>query len=119
MPEFAQDEGTLPHAENVEKLEHFRGVTIPIIAQCKSIDILIEQTDIPLLTVLEERESKYPDHPNYVLTRLGPTASGGRLGVRRSVCKNFKIQLDRDCDGCECEQLKQEIAGFKESLRKS
>ena len=26
--------------------------------------------------------------------------------------------MDRDCDGCECEQLKQEIAGLKESLRK-
>ena len=26
-------------------------------------------------------------------------------------------QVDRDCDGCECEQLKQEIAGLKESLR--
>ena len=67
--------------------------------------------------MLEERESKHPDHPNYVLTRLGPIASGGRLGVRRSVCKNFKIQVDRDCDRCECEQLKQEIAGLKESLR--
>ena len=37
--------------------------------------------------------------------------------MRRSVGKNFKIQVDRDCDGCECEQLKQEIAGLKESLR--
>ena len=33
VPEFAEDEGTLPHAVNVEKLEHFRGVTIPVIAQ--------------------------------------------------------------------------------------
>ena len=54
VPEFAHDEGTLPHAENVEKLEHFRGVTISVIAQRKSIDILIGQTDKSLLTVLEE-----------------------------------------------------------------
>ena len=52
-----------------------------------------------------------------MLTRLGPIASGERLGVRRSVCKNFKIQVDQDCDKCECEQLKQEIAGLKESSR--
>ena len=25
--------------------------------------------------------------------------------------------MNRDCDGCECKQLKQEIAGLKESLR--
>ena len=45
------------------KLEHFQGVTIPIIAQRKSIDILIGQTDKSLLTVLEEWESKHPDPP--------------------------------------------------------
>ena len=117
MPEFADDEGTFTHAVNVKNLEHFQDVTITVIAQRKSIDILIGQTDKSLLTALEERESKHPDHPNYVSTRLGPIASGGRLGVRRSVCKNFKIQVDRDCDGCECKQLKQEIAGLKESLR--
>ena len=39
--------------------------------------------------------------------------------MRRSVCKNFKIQVDRDCDGCECEQLKQKIASLKESLSNS
>ena len=37
--------------------------------------------------------------------------------MRRSVCKNYKIQVERDCDGCECMHLKQEIAGLKESLR--
>ena len=92
-------------------------MTIPVIAQRNSINILIGQTDKPLLTVLEERESKHPDHPNYVLTRLWPIASGGSLRVGRSVCKNFKIQVDRDCDGSECKQLQQEIAGLKEPLR--
>ena len=29
--------------------------------------------------------------------RFGPTASGGRLGMRRSVCKSFKIPVDGDC----------------------
>ena len=96
MPEFADDKGTLTHAMNVEKLEHFQRMTIPVIAQRKSIDILIGQTDKSLLTVLEERKSKHPDHPNYGSTRLGPIAGGGRLRLRQSVCKNFKIQVDRD-----------------------
>ena len=52
MPEFSHHEGTLPHAVNVKKLEHFQGVTIPVIAQRKSIDILIGQTDESLLNVL-------------------------------------------------------------------
>ena len=37
--------------------------------------------------------------------------------MRRRVCKNFKIQVNGDCDGCECERLKQEIASLKDSLR--
>ena len=32
--------------------------------------------------VLEEREGLDADEPNYVLTRLGPVASGGRMNVR-------------------------------------
>ena len=67
VPEFADNEGNLPHTVNV--------------------------TDKFLLTVLEERESKRPDYTNNVLTRLGTIASGGRLGVRQSVCKNFKKGL--------------------------
>ena len=107
MPEFVDNEGTLFHAVNIEKFMHFQGVTIPRIAQRKSIDILIGQTDKFLLAVLEERESKHPNHHNYVLTRLGPIASDGRLGARWSVfCENFKIQVDKD-----------RKAGLKESLR--
>ena len=94
---------------------HFQGVTILVIAQRKSIDILIEQTNKSLLTVLEERESKHPDYHNYVLTRLGSIASDRRFGARRSIsCENFEIQVHRNCDRCECKELKQEIAGLKE-----
>ena len=32
VSEFANNIRTLPHSVNVEKLEHFRGVTIPVIA---------------------------------------------------------------------------------------
>ena len=39
------------------------------------------------------------------------------MGAKRNVCTNSKIQVDRDCDEGECEQLKQEIAGLKKSLR--
>ena len=92
-------------------------MSIPVIAQRKSINILIEQINKSLLSVLEKRENKHPDHPDYLLTPLWPIVSGKRLGARWSVCKNFKIQVDGDCDGCECGQLKQEITGLKESLR--
>ena len=65
MPEFAGDEDALHHVVNVKKLEHFQGVTIPVIAQRKSTHNLIGQTDKSLLTVSEERESKHPDQPYY------------------------------------------------------
>ena len=79
MPEFEDDKGTLSQAVN------FQGVTIPIIAQRKSIEILIGQTDKSLLTVLRERES---NHPNFVLTLLGPIASGRRWGVIWCLCEH-------------------------------
>jgi len=81
VPDFVDDEGEacLPHSVNVVHLEHFKGIEIPIVPERKNIDILIGQTDKGLLTVLEEREGDDPDDPNYVLTRLGPIASGGRV----------------------------------------
>ena len=58
MPEFADNKGTLPHAVNVKKLEHFQGVAIPVTAQRKSIDILIGQSDKSLLTVRAREKSE-------------------------------------------------------------
>ena len=55
---------------------------LPLISKRISVDILIGQIDKLLLIVLEERKSIHPDEPNYVLTRLGPVASGGLIGVR-------------------------------------
>ena len=36
VPEFTDNEGTLPHVVKVENLEHFQGATIPVIAQRKA-----------------------------------------------------------------------------------
>ena len=77
---------------------------------------MIEKTEKLLLTMLEERESNHIDDSNYVFTYFVPIASGKPLEARPSDCKNFKIRMDRDCNGCEGKQLKQEIAGMKESL---
>ena len=71
-----------------------------------------------LLTVLEERESIHPDDPNYVLTRLGPIASGGLIGVESKPFQTLKVQTTSECcDECECDQLNQEISELKDSLR--
>ena len=91
VPEFTDDERTLPHAVNAKNLDHFKGVEIPVIIERKSVDILIGQTDKLLLIVLEERESIHPDDPNYVLTRLGPIASGGLIGVGSKPCQTLKV----------------------------
>ena len=77
VPEFVDDECVLPHSVDTSGLEHFDGVNIPTLPYKRCIDILIDQTDKFLLTVLEDREGIRPEDPNYVLTRLGPIASGG------------------------------------------
>ena len=98
-------------------LEHFKGVEIPTIPQRKSIDILIGQTDKCLLTVIEEREGLNHDDPNYVLTRLGPIASGGRISVKLYLRGTMKVGVDASCNVNECDRLKVEITSLKERLR--
>ena len=78
VPQFSDDENILPHVVEVSGLEHFVEVHIPVVPERGCVDVLIEQSDKALLAVLEERESVDPEEPNYVLTRLGPIASGGR-----------------------------------------
>ena len=80
VPQFLDDENTLPHAVDTSTLEHFEGVHIPVVQDRRRVDVLIGQCDKTLLTVLEECESINPEERNYVLTRLGPIASGGRIG---------------------------------------
>ena len=115
VQEFADEESTLPHSVNVTRLEHFRGVKIPVISKRKNIDVLIGQSDKLLLTVLEEREGLNPDEPNYVLTRLGTIASGGYASSGSHPPQSLKVS---ECVGvCNCQQLKLENLGLKESLR--
>ena len=81
----------------------------------KSINVLIGQSDKLLLTVLEEREGLNPDEPNCVLTRHGPIASGGYASSGSHPPQNLKVS---ECVGvCNCQQLKLENLGLKESLR--
>ena len=79
VPEFLDDNATLPHAVDTSGLDHFDGVEIPLAPDRDRIDVLIGQSDKALLAVLEEREGADPEEPNYVLTRLGPVVSGGRV----------------------------------------
>ena len=91
---------------------------IPVISERKSVDILIGQTDKLLLTVLEEHKSNHHDDPNYVLTRLGPIASEGLIGVGSKPFQTLKVKTTSECcDECECYQLEQETSELKDSLR--
>ena len=84
----------LPHFVNTTGLDHFHGVEIPTIPHHKNIEILIEQSDKVLLTVLEEQEGQKPDDPNYVLTRLGPIASGGcYMESESNLCQSRRTKV--------------------------
>ena len=99
-------------------LKHFKGVDIPTIPRRDKIDILIGQTHKDLLVVLEEQEGMKPEDPNYVLTRLGPIASGGRTKRSSECCFAHKVVIANGATFCEGERLKAEISGLKECLRK-
>ena len=115
---FVDDENTLPHRVDTSNLKHFTGVKIPTLPNRKNVDILIGQSDKSLLMVVEEREGLDADEPNYVLTRLGPVASGGRMNVCSDQLQSRRVEVEPcECDIHKFQELKQEIAGLKETLR--
>ena len=117
VPYFNDDENVLPHAVDTAGLENFREVNIPTIPDRKCIDVLIGQADNHLLTALDERESVHPGKPSYVLTRLGPIASGRRVPVE----SNSKPYTSLKVNTCNCKEsnyeLKSQIKSLKETLR--
>ena len=108
-----------PHSVDTSGLEHFEGVNIPTLSYKRCIDILIGQTDKFHLTVLEEREVIRPEDPNYVLTRLGPIASGGCVDGRncsKRKLHTLKVNLEC-CNKNDCVKLRQEVSALREQLR--
>ena len=79
VPQFSDDAHTLPRAVDTTTLKHFDGVHILVAPDRRRVGVLIGQSDKSLLTVLEERKGIDPEEPNYILTRLGPITSGGRV----------------------------------------
>ena len=51
--------------------------------------------------VLEEREDVNADESNYVLTSLGPVASGGRMNVRLGQLQSRRMEVEP----CECDTI--------------
>ena len=54
VPQFSDDEGTLLHAVNTSVFSHFKGVKVPVLSHCKSVDILMGQSDNPLIHTLPD-----------------------------------------------------------------
>ena len=114
VPDFTEDLNTLSRVVNTHGLKHFEEVEIPTFPQRKSIDILIGQTDKCLLTALEEHKGLNLDDPNYVLTRLGPITSGGRISTKFYLRGSMKVGVDTSCNANECERLILKITSLKE-----
>ena len=121
VPQSSDDAHTLPHAVDTSTLEHFEGAHIPVAPGRRRVDVLIGQSDKSLLTVLEEREGMDPEEPNYVLTRLGPIASGGRVCGRLNSSNCLSTMRINVCSpvnaNCECAKLKKENVALKQSIR--
>ena len=122
-PQFSDDENTPPHAVDTSTLEHFKWVHIPVVPDRRRVDVLIGQGDKTLLTVLEERESIDPEELNYILTRLGPIASGGRIGSMSKFSdplSTFRINVDSPVSNpvCDSIKLREENSALKQLIRK-
>ena len=118
VPQFLDDAATLPHAVDTSGLLHFHGVDIPEAPDRERVDVLIGQSDKSLLTVLEERAGAHPEEPNYVLTRLGPVASGGTKPVELDSFSSFRVGVEAlPSAACDCNELKQKVVALKEALR--
>ena len=94
VPRFFDDQATLPHKVDTSGLPHFDGVYIPEAPQRERVHVLTGQSDKSLLIVLEEREGAHPEEPNYVLTRLGPVASGGTVPVESNFFASFRVNVE-------------------------
>ena len=120
VPKFSDDVNTLPHAVNTTTLKHFQGVHIPVAPGRAHVDVLIGQADKSLLAVLEECEGADPKEPNYVFTRLGPIASGGKINANTSSSNslptlrvNIQSKATVNTAPCDCIKLKEENAALK------
>ena len=114
---------TLPHAVDTTTLKHFQGVHIPVAPGRAHVDVLIGQADKSLLAVLEDREGADPEEPNYVLTRLGPITSGGKINANTSSSNslstlrvNIQSKAPVNAAPCDCTKLKKENAVLKKAL---
>ena len=118
VPQFSDDDSTLPHSVDVTELKHFQGTHVPVAPERNRIDVLIGQSDKLLLTVLEEREGASPEEPNYVLTRLGPIASGGRVSAFSGSLSALRVQVESCEDAaCECVKLRHKVSSLRETVR--
>ena len=118
VPQFSDDDSTLPHSVDVTELKHFQGTHVPVAPERNRINVLIGQSDKLLLTVLEEREGASPEEPNYVLTRLGPIASGGRVSASSGSLSALRVQVESYEDAaCECVKLRHEVSSLRETVR--
>ena len=96
VPHFSDNVSTLPHSVDATELKHFQGTHVPVAPERNRIDDLIGQSDKLLLTVLEEQAGASPEELNYILTRLGPIASGGRVSASSgSLSRKFRLILIR------------------------
>ena len=70
------------------------------------------------LTVLEEREGASPEEPNYVITRNGPIARGGRVSASSGSLSVLRVQVESYEDAaCECVKLRHEVSSLRETVR--
>ena len=91
VPQFSDDVSTLPPSVHVTELKHFQSMHFPVATEGKRIDFVIGQSDKLLLIVLEKREGASPEESNYVLTRLWPIASGGRVSATSGSLSTLRV----------------------------
>ena len=113
VSQFLDDANVLSRAVNVNELDHFKAVHIPVAPERGRVDVLTEQSDNLLLIVLKECKGADPERPNYVFMRPRLIASGSMVDKNSSFpgslsALRVKAELPVEVD-CDSTRLKAEI----------
>ena len=104
---WRDDMNTLPHRQDMSTFAHFKDVELFELPENKTIDLLIENDNAFLITVLEERVGALRSDPHAVLTPLGWLGCGGKSPLEESPVKVCRVHacVNMTASVAECPEI--------------
>ena len=93
---WQDDVETLPHRQDLNSFSHFKDVELYELPDNDTVDLLIGNDNVFLMTVLEERVGVSRCEPHAVLTPLGWLACGRKSPLEKQNVKVCRVQTSFD-----------------------